>query len=131
MALYLNENELVHRICNGFLTHDGYVDGKFYDIYKRNDINVEEIWAMEMLSCVMKIIKSMEDEGVQIYPKELRGRNIREIRKGQEKSVNCISLKTGLSRTTIYDIEYGLTKPRFSTLEKIAKALKVDIEALG
>ena len=70
-------------------------------------------------------------EGIQIYPKELRGRNIREIRKRQEKSVNWISLKTGLSRTTIYDIEYGLTKPRFSTLEKIAKALKVDIEALG
>lgn len=131
MALYLNEQELVHRICNGFLSHDGYVNGKFFDIYRRNNINVDELGTMQMLSCVMEIIKSMENEGVQIYPKDLRGSKIREVRKRQKRSVNWLSLKTGLSRTTIYDIEYGLSKPRIGTLEKIAKALKVEIDALG
>ena len=131
MALYLEEKELVHRICNGFLSHDGYVDGQFFDIYKRNGIDTDEIGTMQMLSCVMKIIESMRNEGVQIYPNNLRGTKIREIRKQQKKSVNWISWKTGLSRTTIYDIEYGITKPRQTTLEKIARALKVEIEALG
>ena len=131
MALYINERELIHRICNGFLSHDGYVNGEFYDIYVKNDINIFEIWNMQLLDCIAAIIESMESEGVQIYPKDLRGSKIRDIRKQQKRSVNWLALKTGLSKTTIYDIEYGLKKPRIQTLEKIAKALKVKVEDLG
>lgn len=131
MALYIEERELMHRISNGFLSHDGYVDGKFFDIYARNGIEIDELGTKQFLSCIMEIIKSMEKEGVQLYPNDLRGKHVRDIRKQKAKSVNWISLRTGLSKTTIYDIEYGRTKPRFETLERIAKALKVEVEALG
>ena len=86
---------------------------------------------MQLLDCVAAIIESMESEGVQIYPKDLRGSKIRDIRKQQKRSVNWLALKTGLSKTTIYDIEHGLKKPRIQTLEKIANALKVKVEDLG
>lgn len=131
MALYINAQELVHRIGNGFVTHDGYVDGEFYDIYKKHGIDVYEFGNMQLLSCIVEIIESVQDEGIQIYPKELRGSKIRDIRKKQNRSVSWVSLKSGVCRTAIYDIEYGLTKPRLSTLEKIAKALKVSVEDLG
>ena len=131
MALYINKQELIHRLCNGFVTHDGYVDGEFFDIFAKNGINIFLPDYSRMMDCVAAIVESMESEGIQIYPKSLRGSKIREIRKQQGRSVNWVALKAGLSKTTIYDIEYGLTKPRQSTLEKIAKALKVDIEALG
>ena len=131
MALYINERELIHRICNGFVSHDGYVNGEFFDIYKRNGIDVYELGTMQVLDCIMAIIEAMENDGIQIYPKELRGSKIRDIRKSQNKSVNWVALKTGLSKTAIYDIEYGLTKPRLTTLEKIAKALKVKVDDLG
>ena len=131
MALYINKQELIHRLCNGFVTHDGYIDGEFFDIFAKNGINIFLPDYSRMMDCVAVIVESMESEGVQIYPKNLRGSKIREIRKQQGKSVNWVALKAGLSKTTIYDIEYGLTKPRQLTLEKIAKALKVDIEALG
>lgn len=131
MALYINKQELIHRLCNGFLTHNGYVNGEFFDIFAENKIDIFLPEYSRMMNCIAAIIESMDSEGIQIYPKELRGSKIRDIRKSQNKSVNWVALKTGLSKTTIYDIEYGIKKPRLATLEKIAKALKVEVEALG
>lgn len=131
MALYINKQELVHRVCNGFITHDGYVDGKFVDIYVKHGVNIHDPETMLVLNCVAEIIDSMTKEGVVVYPKDLRGSKIREIRKRQNKSTGWLALKTGLSKTTIYDVERGLKKPRMTTLEKIAKALKVEVDALG
>mgnify|MGYP002869123885 CR=1 FL=1 len=131
MGLYISKQELTHRICNGFVTHDGYVDGKFFDIYKDNKINVYSPETAQLLNCILTIIESMQDEGIVLYPKDLRGSKIRELRKRQGKSTGWLALKTGLSKTTIYDIERGLTKPRLATLEKIAEALRVEVEELG
>ena len=133
MAVYISKRELVHRFCNGFVSHDGYVDGKFVDVYKQNGIDIlhPDFKTERIINCIVKIIDSMDDEGIVLYPNDLRGSKIREIRKRQGKSTGWVALKTGLSKTTIYDIERGLTKPRIGTLEKIAKALKVEVDDLG
>ena len=131
MALYINKQELAHRFYNGFVTHDGYVDGKFVDVYAKAKVDIRDPETARVLNCVAEIIESMTKEGVVMYPKDLRGSKIREIRKRQGKSTGWVALKTSLSKTTIYDIERGLTKPRIGTLEKIAKALKVEVDDLG
>ena len=131
MALYINKQELIHRLCNGFITHNGYVDGEFFDIFVENGIDIFLPEYSRMMDCIAAIIESMDSEGIQIYPPDLRGSKLRQERKRQKRSVNWLALKTGLSKTAIYDIEYGRTKPRQATLEKLAKALKVEIEVLG
>ena len=70
MALYINERELIHRICNGFVSHDGYVNGEFFDIYKRNGIDVYELGTMQVLDCIMAIIEAMENDNKAIAPLE-------------------------------------------------------------
>ena len=131
MGLYIRKSELIHRINNGFLSSDGYIGGKFFNIYKSNDIDVEEIWNARLLKCIIEIINSMDDEAINLYPKDLRGSKIRDIRVKQDRSIGWLSAKSGVCKTAIYDIEDGLAVPHRSTLEKIAKALKVEVEDLG
>ena len=131
MALYINKQEFIHRICNGFITHDGYIDEKFFDIWKANGFDYDDKNFCRMVDCVMVILESLDSEGVQIYPKDLRGSKLREVRMRQGKSAGWVATMTGLSKTTIYDIEKGIKKPRIATLEKIAKVLRVDVDALG
>lgn len=132
MALYIKKLEAIWRIGNGFITKDGIVDGKIYDIYKANGIDIyNDPHYKRMLKCVMEILNSMDEDGVQIYAKNLRGAKIREIRKKQGKSGSWVAIKAGLSKTTIYDIENGIKKPRQDTLLRIADALHVPIEELG
>lgn len=131
MGLYIRKSELIRRINNGFLSSDGYVDNKFFDIYRKNDINIHEVWNARLLKCIMEIINSMDSEAIDLFPKDLRGSKIRDIRVKQDRSIEWLSKKSGVSRTAIYDIEDGLSIPHKSTLEKIAKALKVEVEDLG
>lgn len=131
MALYLNKKELVHRISNGFLSHNGYINGELYNIYKKNDIDIDEIGNMRFLKCILAIIDSMDEEGLEIYPKNLRGSRLRDIREKRGKSAGWVAVMAGISKTTVYDIENGLTVPRKTTLGKIAKVLHVTIEELG
>lgn len=56
------------------------------------------------------------------------GKNVRKIRK--EKGLSILDLKnlTGLSKSTISDLENDKSSPTIETLQKIAKALNVDIK---
>lgn len=131
MALYINKKEAIHRISNGFLSHDGYVNGQFFDIYKRNGIDVYEVGNARLLNCIAAILDSMDDEGIEIYPKELRGTKIRDIRKSQDRSASWVAIKAGLSKSCLYKIENGDAVPRQSTLVRIANVLHVKVEDLG
>lgn len=131
MALYINKLEAAYRIGNGFLSNDGYVNGQMFNIYRRNGIDTSDPYFKRIMKCVMAVLDSMDENGVEIYPKDLRGAKLREIRKEQGMTGTWVALKAGLSKTTIYDIEKGLTVPRQATLAKIAKALHVSIEELG
>lgn len=55
------------------------------------------------------------------------GERIREIRKMKGLSILDLKEKTGLSKSTISDIENGKSSPTTETLQKIADALEVDI----
>lgn len=128
MAYYLSEKELIHRICNGFLTHDGYVNDKFIDIYKTKGIDIDEIGTKQVLNCVCMIIKSMHKDAIQLYPRDIRGSKVREIRMDQAMSLAELSRRSGVAKTTLNDIEFGRINPFDYTLKKIATALDVDIE---
>jgi len=56
------------------------------------------------------------------------GKNVRKIRK--EKGLSILDLKnlTGLSKSTISDLENDKSSPTIETLQKIANALNVDIK---
>lgn len=131
MALYIKKLEAIHRVGNGFVTKDGIIDGQIYNIYKENGIDISDPRYKKMLKCVMIILNSMDEDGVEVYPKDLRGSKLREIRRQQGKSGSWVAIKAGLSKTTVYDIENGLTVPRPGTLKKIAGALHVPLEELG
>lgn len=55
------------------------------------------------------------------------GERIREIRKMKGLSILDLKEKTGLSKSTISDLENGKSSPTAETLQKIANALEVDI----
>jgi len=55
------------------------------------------------------------------------GERIRKIRKIKGLSILDIKEKTGLSKSTISDLENGKSSPTTETLQKIADALEVDI----
>lgn len=131
MAIYINMLEAAWRIGNGFLTKDGMLDGKMYNIYKENGIDIYDPQYANMLKCVMSVLTSMEDDGIQIYARNFRGAKLREIRKKQGKSASVLAKESGLSRTTIYDIENGVKKPRQDTLLRIADALQIPVEKLN
>ena len=58
------------------------------------------------------------------------GENIRNIRKAKGLSIMKLRELTGLSKSTISDLENGKSSPTTETLEKIATALKINIEDL-
>ena len=41
--IFIDKQELVHRFCNGFITHDGDVDGKFTDLFKEAGITYDRL----------------------------------------------------------------------------------------
>lgn len=58
------------------------------------------------------------------------GERIRAIRTGRKLSRSGLSEQCGLPRSTLIRIEDGEVDPRLSTLQKIAKALKVEVRSL-
>lgn len=131
MALYIKKLEAIYRVGNGFVTKDGVIDGQIYNIYKENGIDISDPRYKRMLKCVLVILNSMDEDAVEVYPKDLRGSRLREIRRQQGKSGSWVAIKAGISKTTVYDIEKGLKVPRASTLLKIAEALHVPLDELG
>ena len=127
MARYINRQELIHRICNGFITHDGYVDGEFYDIFVKNDIDIWDPKVSKIIDCIAAIIESMDDYSVNLYPIVYRGAKVRDIRISKGVKISDLSRRTGICKTAIYRIESGKTKPRPETMQKIALVLGVDI----
>lgn len=126
--IFVNSSELTHRICNGFLSHDGKVDGKFIDIYKENGLDAEDPIVEKTLKSVISIIESMEKEGITFYPRNIEGNRIREIRLEQNLSVRALAEISGLSPTAIVNIEKGLNKPRPITLHRLADALYCSVD---
>jgi len=55
------------------------------------------------------------------------GEKIRKIRKSKNVSLGILEKYTGISKGNLSLIEHGKVNPRISTLEKIAKALKVPL----
>ena len=127
MALYIKQAELYHRIANGFLTHDGVINGEFYDIWQDYGINLRDPKVDKIINVVGKIIDSMDDYGVHLYPREYRGCKVRDIRLSKGVTVTALSKRTGLSKTAIYRLEAGASKPSQETMIKIATALNVDV----
>ena len=120
MALYVNYQELVHRVF-----HD-------YEAYDRNGVDVTEIGTKLVLKAINEIMESVAKNGVNLYPKERRGAKLREIRLQKRVSVARLSRETGISRAAIYRIENGHTgKPTIDTMHKIAGVLNVDASELG
>lgn len=58
------------------------------------------------------------------------GENIRKIRKEKGYSILKLRELTGLSKSTISEIENDKSSPTFETLNKIAKALEIKVETL-
>jgi transcriptional regulator with XRE-family HTH domain len=58
--------------------------------------------------------------------KQVVGDNIRFIRQKREITLDELAGKTGMSRTFLSDIERSVKVPSIVSLEKIAKALKVE-----
>ena len=58
------------------------------------------------------------------------GKNLRKLRKEKDITQEALADKTGLSIESISNIERGIFGPKFDTLEKIAKALKVKVKEL-
>ena len=58
------------------------------------------------------------------------GRRIREARVGQGLSLEQVARLTGISAPALSLIETGKRDPRFSTLARIAGALRVSLEVL-
>lgn len=59
------------------------------------------------------------------------GENIKKIRKNKKLSLRALSEKSGISKTTINEIENGIvTNPTLVTIDKIAKALDTTYEDL-
>ena len=58
------------------------------------------------------------------------GLRIRQLRERQGLSLRGLAEKAGVDFTTLNRIELGKAAPRFSTLEKLAKALRVSVRDL-
>ncbi|WP_443083824.1 helix-turn-helix domain-containing protein [Vallitalea sp.] len=55
---------------------------------------------------------------------------IKEIRESKNISLNKLSKISGVSKSTLYQIENNDSKPYFDTIYKISRALKVKIDDL-
>jgi len=66
----------------------------------------------------------------QNHAQKALGRNIREKRNAMGISQKLLAAKAGLSRSHISDLERGTQNARLLTVERIAKALRMDISEL-
>ncbi|NLO70214.1 MAG: helix-turn-helix transcriptional regulator [Porphyromonadaceae bacterium] len=55
------------------------------------------------------------------------GKKIREIRKSKNLTQEEVSLKSGVKRATVTNLENGRFDAKLSTIEKIADAINCDI----
>lgn len=74
MVKYIDKQELIHRLCNGFLSHSGYKindDGEmeFIDIFKQHGIRLDDPASnnMEFMSLVLQIVDSMPTREFDIF----------------------------------------------------------------
>ena len=58
------------------------------------------------------------------------GENIRFIRKSKCMSIHTVHEMTGLSKSTISEVERDITSPTIATLTKIASALNISMEEM-
>ena len=59
------------------------------------------------------------------------GKNIKKLRQAKELSQDCLSKLTDVSYNLIIKLETGrITNPTIETLQKIAKALEVQVDDL-
>ena len=58
------------------------------------------------------------------------GLRLKQVRERKGVSLRVLAAESGISFTTIHRIEKGEETPRFSTLEKLAKALGVSVRDL-
>lgn len=61
---------------------------------------------------------------------QLLGQRIRDLRKSKDLSQEELSYMVGMDLTSINEIENGRRSPLLKTIEKFAKALKVEIRDL-
>lgn len=65
MARMIDAKELSHRLCNGFISHDGYVDGEFVDVFRDNGFelfaNNGDNDCMRFMEQVIRIVESMPE----------------------------------------------------------------------
>lgn len=61
----------------------------------------------------------------------LKGERIKEIRKKRNLTQKQLGELSGIAESTIRSYELGRLNPKYETLEKIAKALKVPVSYLG
>lgn len=71
---------------------------------------------------------SIEKDETELKHSYTIGQNIKNIRKSKGFSMDKIKEITGLSKSTISDLENDKSSPTVETLEKIANALEVPIE---
>lgn len=58
------------------------------------------------------------------------GNRIRELRKSKGMSLREVARVAGISNSTLSDIENNKINPSIATLEKLSKALNIDIQLL-
>ena len=61
---------------------------------------------------------------------EVVGQRVKKLRTAAGVSLERLAEQTGLAKTTITRIEQGHVSPTVSTLQRIARALKVKVRAL-
>lgn len=130
--MYLDARELRHRLYNGFISHDGYVDGVFTDIFAKHGYNFDDPTVQGVLECVIDIVDYAEkDTGIVIYPKDIKGWKLRDIRMSQNLSIRALADLSDMSPSAIGHIEAGMSRPRPDTLKRLADALCCDVSDLS
>lgn len=131
MDTYLDTKELKHRLHNGFISHDGYIDGVFTDIFINHGYNIEDPMVQGVLECVIDIVDSTEkDTGIVVYPKDIKGWKLRDIRISQNLSIRALADLSGMSPSAVGHIEAGMSRPRPDTLKRLAEALCCSVNDL-
>ncbi len=58
----ISARELCHRICDGYVSHDGYVDGKFVDVFKDGGFDIfGNDHDRRLVEAVISIIQSIPE----------------------------------------------------------------------
>jgi transcriptional regulator with XRE-family HTH domain len=88
------------------------------------DVEEPELVAAPALSLVPAAAQSSEDSGIQV------AQAVRDLRRVRNLSQRQLAGRMNVPRTYISKIENGKAMPTLSSLERLAKALQVDISAL-